>query len=98
MLIGYIFPLSLSHEFEYLGDCICEQKKDLGHNGIQIMYLRDLTQPSQQTRDFLPMVGQCWVTVYDVGPTLSQHWVKVPCLLGNNQCSVLAPHTQHYDG
>ena len=29
-----------------------------------------------------PMLGRCWTTVYDVGPTLNQHWVVVSCLLG----------------
>ena len=24
-----------------------------------------------------PMLGLCWVTVYDVGPTFSQHWLQV---------------------
>ena len=28
------------------------------------------------------MLDQCWPTVYDVGPTLIQHWVNVSRLLG----------------
>ena len=32
---------------------------------------------SQQTRHFDPMLGQCWPTVYDVGPTLAQNWVDM---------------------
>ena len=28
------------------------------------------------------MLFQCWATVFDVGPTLKQHWVNAPCLLG----------------
>ena len=28
------------------------------------------------------MVFQCWPTVFDAGPTLKQHWVNAPCLLG----------------
>ena len=37
---------------------------------------------SQQTRDIHPLLYQCWPTVFDAGPTLKQHWVNVPCLLG----------------
>ena len=37
---------------------------------------------SQQTRDFPPLLGQCWADVVDGGPTLTHHWAKVPCLLG----------------
>ena len=37
---------------------------------------------SQQTRDVLPMLAQCWASVVDGGPTLSQHWVNFSCLLG----------------
>ena len=28
------------------------------------------------------MLFQCWPTVFDAGPTLTQHWVNAPCLLG----------------
>ena len=28
------------------------------------------------------MLVQCWTYVYDVGPTLDQHWFNVSCLLG----------------
>ena len=31
---------------------------------------------SQQTRDIEPMLGQCLPAVYDVGPTLTQHWCE----------------------
>ena len=27
-------------------------------------------------------MAQCWASVYDAGPTLSQHWLNVLCLLG----------------
>ena len=29
-----------------------------------------------------PNVGQCWPTVYDVGPALFQRWIDLSCLLG----------------
>ena len=29
------------------------------------------------------MLGLCWPTVYDVGPTSTQHWFKVSCFLGS---------------
>ena len=28
------------------------------------------------------MLFQCWPNVFDAGPTLKQHWLKHPCLLG----------------
>ena len=28
-----------------------------------------------------PMLFQCWISVFDAGPTFKQHWVDVPCLL-----------------
>ena len=31
----------------------------------------------QQTREVTPMQGQCWASVVDAGPTLTQHWVNV---------------------
>ena len=37
---------------------------------------------AQQTRNTEPMLIQCWVTVFDADPTLKQHWLGVPCLLG----------------
>ena len=38
---------------------------------------------TQQIRDIVPMLGQCWSIVYDAGPTLNQHWDNVSCLLGS---------------
>ena len=29
------------------------------------------------------MLDECWSIVYDAGPTLNQHWGKVPLLLGS---------------
>ena len=37
---------------------------------------------TQQTRDVKPMLFQCWPTVFDVGPTIKQHWFNVSRLLG----------------
>ena len=31
------------------------------------------------------MLVHCWSAVYDVGPTVNQHWVNVSCLLGLGQ-------------
>ena len=36
---------------------------------------------SYQAHDVEPMLLYCWATVCDAGPTLSQHWLNVPCLL-----------------
>ena len=35
----------------------------------------------QQMRGIEPMLGQCWAAVVDGGPTLTQYWVNVSCLL-----------------
>ena len=35
---------------------------------------------TQQTRGIQPMLAQCWPIVFDAGPTLYQHWLKVSCL------------------
>ena len=37
---------------------------------------------TQQTRNIDPMLFKCWPTLFDVGPTLKQHWLNVLCLLG----------------
>ena len=45
------------------------------------------------------MLFQCWATVFDAGPTLQQHWISVPCLLGI--CCVGSSHYLiicHYGG
>ena len=34
------------------------------------------------------MLFQCWYTVYDAGPTLYYHWVKL-CLLGSEEVDTL---------
>ena len=39
---------------------------------------------TQQTRGIHPMLFQCWASVEDGGPTLKQHWVNAPCLLGRD--------------
>ena len=55
---------------------------------IRTTFHRDITNlwslypASQQTRDIIPMLVQCWFTVYDAGPTLNQQWDNVSCLLG----------------
>ena len=33
-----------------------------------------------QTRHVHPMLGYCWLTVYDADPTLAQYWATVSCL------------------
>ena len=35
------------------------------------------------------MLGQCWADVVDGGPTLSQHWFDVSCLLGRPYVALL---------
>ena len=41
-----------------------------------------LAAAPQQTPAIFPILFQCWPNVFDVGPTLKQHRVIVPCLLG----------------
>ena len=46
----------------------------------------------RQARNIEPMVGQCWADVVDGGPTLTQHWFNVWCLLGWRRirgCSII---------
>ena len=58
-------------------------------NNCQTVRNGDTTQrqrlPSasiQQTRHIDTILGQCWVSVADGGPTLSQHCIHVSYLLG----------------
>ena len=37
---------------------------------------------SQQARDVEQMLALCWSIIFNVAPTLNQHWLNVPCLLG----------------
>ena len=37
------------------------------------------------------MLFQCWPIVFDAGPTLKQHWVKAPCLLGSRSVTTPLP-------
>ena len=44
----------------------------------------DSHSATRQTRAVDPRMAQCWRTVRDAGPTLSQHWVNGSCLLGED--------------
>ena len=39
------------------------------------------------------MLGYCWPIVFDAGPTLTQHWTNVSCLLGSGMARVKQPMT-----
>ena len=39
-------------------------------------------ETTQQTRDVVPKLGQCWASVVDGGLALAQHRDNVLCLLG----------------
>ena len=39
---------------------------------------------SQQTQSIDPMLDEYWPAVSDLGPTFTQHWVDVSCLLGSD--------------
>ena len=56
-------------------------------------YNNHLKREAQQIRDIKPMLGQCCPTVYDVGPTLTQHmsnvcWEGHQIILQLESCSV----------
>ena len=55
----------------------CTKRVSNSHDRHQLFQ-----SPTQQTRGIHPMLFQCWPTVFDAGPTLKQHWVNAPCLLG----------------
>ena len=42
-------------------------------------------------------VGQCWPAVYDVGPTLTQHWLNVSCLLGRVEDYCITHYSRGYN-
>ena len=44
------------------------------------LWKQEISQPTQFLEQ---MVGQCWPIVYDAGPALDQHWLKVSYLLGS---------------
>ena len=48
---------------------------------LSLLYM--IVRAPQQTRDIVPMLVQCWFTVYDAGPTLNQQRDNVSCLLGD---------------
>ena len=41
----------------------------------------DVCDALLHTRDVVPMLVQCWATVYYADPTLNQHWLNVRCFL-----------------
>ena len=45
-------------------------------------YVDTILDYTQQTRDNESVLGQSWPAVLDVGPTLTQQWFNVSCLLG----------------
>ena len=47
---------------------------------VYALNMKSLMDWSQQT-DIHPLLGQCWDSVVDVGPTLTQQWPSDPCLL-----------------
>ena len=55
-----------------------------------IIMICDISGTQSKTpADVDPMLVYCWSTVYDAGPTLSQHWVDVLCFLGHyNLCMI----------
>ena len=47
---------------------------------------------SLQTRYIEPMLSWCWPSVVDDGPTSTQHWLNVSCLLGSQFVHILMIH------
>ena len=61
---------------------------------VEMARMRVKTSPVQNPTvlDTDPMLGYCWSSVYHAGPTLSQHWVHIWCLLG--MALISAQHTR----
>ena len=59
--------------------CACDVGTTLIQHRVHVSCLH--TVPSQQTRVIDPMLVQCWLIVYDAGPTLNQHCVDASCVL-----------------
>ena len=55
----------------------------------------DVYMSLQSARYTDPMLAQCWTIVCDAGPTLSQHWGSVSCLLGYIMAYYLIWHIGH---
>ena len=54
-------------------------------NCLQIVHIIGRTlNSSQKTRDIHTTLFQSLASVEDNGPTLKQHWVNAPCLLGSH--------------
>ena len=50
-----------------------------------------ITDPAtQQTLHVAPMMGHCWSTVCDAGPTLNHHWRNASYLLGTEHVPSLS--------
>ena len=59
---------------------LVEQQSE-GNQAENAMLFHDPCMLSQATMGISrPMLVQCWSTVYDVGPTLTQHWFNMSCL------------------
>ena len=52
------------------------------------MALKGIPANTEQTRGFDPMLSQCWASVEDDGPTLTQQWAMA-------QRIVFAGNTKH---
>ena len=48
------------------------------------MRFKGVKEEYYQTQNVHPMLGYRWPTVIDAGPTLTNHWVNVSCLMGYN--------------
>ena len=62
------------------------------------LYYCCLAAPSQQTRDVQAMLAQCWASVADGGPTLSQHCWNVSCLLVQTCSSLITQECWFNEG
>ena len=80
-------PLRLQGAFPIL-QCKGTQQYLFTYHAYNVsIYYHDYCLPlliaaSQLTRDIEPMLGWCWASVVDGGPTSAQHWLNVSCLLG----------------
>ena len=54
----------------------------INHIMMIIYVVSYCSYPCSKTRAFKPLEAQCWASVADGRPALSQHWLKMSCMLG----------------
>ena len=94
ILLYMVFDITTTTTIINIGSkytCSRFQRNKLPRYFLNVLIsIRKLT--SQQKRDIDPLLGQCWNSVCDAGPTLNQHRVNVSCLQGGFGFSLVTMH------